>query len=562
MTESTEADDSPVSPSRSLKVPAGVAIFATFFLLSVLITAFIVDQHSHRDRVSRNVTLAGENIEHLTRDELTKTVAEVDAEYRAATIQIEDKDTEFSIPATSFGLSVDSDQTVDAALKTTKSGNTFGRFGTWLKGFFSASKASVKVDFDQKRFGDALNEADKGLRVAPIEPSFRVEDNKLVAIAGTNGEGLDVAAAADELRDEAASDASIEIEADRVAIPPRFTTSDAERLIGDVESKVLTPLTLRAGTTEKTLDAATMRPWVGTVPGPTSLGIRIFDARVGPDLEKLFADAGVKPREPGFVIADNRPVIIDGRDGAVCCDAPAATIVSNVLNARMTTPFATPVEIPLRVAKFTGKVEDLPPLNIVEPISSFTTNYAPGQPRVTNIHRISDLVRGQIIKPGATFSLNGAVGRRTTENGFVVDHVIEDGKFAEAVGGGISQFATTLFNAAFFGGLDFGEYQAHTIYIDRYPYGREATIAFPHPDLQIRNTTPHGILIWPAYTNRSVTVTLYSTRFASGEQTNQTTAPRGVCTRVTTERTRTYMDGRKSVDNVFATYQPEEGKKC
>ena len=39
----------------------------------------------------------------------------------------------------------------------------------------------------------------------------------------------------------------------------------------------------------------------------------------------------------------------------------------------------------------------------------------------------------------------------------------------------VSQFATTLFNAAFFAGLDFGEYQSHSLYIARYPYGREAT---------------------------------------------------------------------------------------
>ena len=54
----------------------------------------------------------------------------------------------------------------------------------------------------------------------------------------------------------------------------------------------------------------------------------------------------------------------------------------------------------------------------------------------------------------------------------------------EAVGGGISQFATTLFNAAFFAGLDIPEYQSHSIYITRYPYGREATLSYPAPDLE------------------------------------------------------------------------------
>ena len=56
----------------------------------------------------------------------------------------------------------------------------------------------------------------------------------------------------------------------------------------------------------------------------------------------------------------------------------------------------------------------------------------------------------------------------------------------------MSQFATTLFNAAFFAGLDIREYQAHSEYFSRYPRGREATMGFPNPDLVIENTTPYG----------------------------------------------------------------------
>jgi vancomycin resistance protein YoaR len=173
-------------------------------------------------------------------------------------------------------------------------------------------------------------------------------------------------------------------------------------------------------------------------------------------------------------------------------------------------------------------------------------------------------VRGVVLEPGETFSVNDHVGRRTTENGFVVGGVIENGTFSESVGGGISQFATTLFNAAFFGGLDVEEYQSHSIYISRYPYGREATLSYPKPDLVIENSTPHGVLIWTSYTSTSITVSLYSTRYASGEQTSQSEAPVGEagCKRVTTVRTRTYVDGRTETDRFFATYRPSEGVKC
>ena len=180
-----------------------------------------------------------------------------------------------------------------------------------------------------------------------------------------------------------------------------------------------------------------------------------------------------------------------------------------------------------------------------------------------SIHRFADLMKGKVIEPGATLSLNEAVGQRTEARGFVKAPVIYDSKYDEDVGGGVSQFAATMFNAAFFGGLDIPAYQMHSIAIDRYPYGREATISWTSPDLKIRNNTPYGVLVWPTYTDTSVTVTLYSTPFLKGDQTNQTKEPKGPCTKVTTERTRTAVaDGKTSTDTFVGLYQPSEGVKC
>jgi hypothetical protein len=88
-------------------------------------------------------------------------------------------------------------------------------------------------------------------------------------------------------------------------------------------------------------------------------------------------------------------------------------------------------------------------------------------------------------------------------------------------------------------------------------------VNFPNVDLEILNTTPYGVLLWPTTDETSITVTLYGTRWIEGEQTGQTERRQGVsCTRVTTERTRTYLeDGRTETDTVFALYRPE-GVRC
>jgi vancomycin resistance protein YoaR len=143
-------------------------------------------------------------------------------------------------------------------------------------------------------------------------------------------------------------------------------------------------------------------------------------------------------------------------------------------------------------------------------IAEFTTRYPCCQPRVTNIKRAVQILDGQRIAPGATFSLNEALGERTAERGFVPAPMISGGAFVESVGGGISQVATTLYNAAFFAGLDLVDHTPHSIYISRYPMGREATISWGGPELIFRNDWSAPIRIDARATNTSVRFRLFS----------------------------------------------------
>ena len=76
----------------------------------------------------------------------------------------------------------------------------------------------------------------------------------------------------------------------------------------------------------------------------------------------------------------------------------------------------------------------------------------------------------------------------------------------------MSQFATTMYNATFFAGMEDVEHKPHSYYITRYPEGREATVSTPAPDLKWRNDSPHGVLVTTSYTGTSITVTLWGTK--------------------------------------------------
>ncbi len=128
-------------------------------------------------------------------------------------------------------------------------------------------------------------------------------------------------------------------------------------------------------------------------------------------------------------------------------------------------------------------------------MGSFVTYFPYAEYRNINQGRAAELIDGTLLRPGNLFSFNGTVGERTKENGFTTGFIISNGVFAEDLGGGVSQVVTTTYNAAFFAGLKDVTHTPHSFYIDRYPLGREATVAWPTVDLKFRNTTPHGVLI-------------------------------------------------------------------
>ena len=223
------------------------------------------------------------------------------------------------------------------------------------------------------------------------------------------------------------------------------------------------------------------------------------------------AQVEAAPAEAKIDLSGGTPKIVAGTPGARL-DFPAFA-------ADLLAVLAKPV--PRQV---TGKLvgtapstsdKDLAALGIKEKVSTFTTEFPGGlsSPRSRNIVTIAEEVDGALVKPGETFSLNGHTGERGYAQGYQDAPVIIDGKLTPGVGGGASQFTTTLFNASYYAGLEDVEHKPHSFYFSRYPEVIESTIFYPSLDLRFKNTTPYGILIDTSYTDSSVTVAMWSTRY-------------------------------------------------
>ena len=527
---------------------------------AVIVALWLVDGHAHEGRVGRNVTVAGRSVEGMTSADLDLAVQDLAARYRGATVRVDAPGGGFEATAADLGLSVDQDRTAAAALGVGRHGFVLTRIWDWAKGFVVARPAPVAVTVDDAAVSRTVARLDPH-RTSPVEPSLTVKDDKVVPEPGQPGQGISPPSVAAGLRRAGPKGLPLHVAAARDTLPPRFSVDDAQRLADQAEQLAAKGLAVTAGGTTATVPASTLRGWFRSQATDDGLTLAVDASGADDALAGLFPTAAVAPVDAGFTVSGGKVSITPAKAGSACCGPDAAGLVESALLTR--TPDAPPVTLPLKTVAPSRTDDAARKLGVVEQIGTFTTNHAAGEPRVTNIHRIADLVRGVVIEPGDTFSVNDFVGPRTAAKGFVDAPIIDEHyNFASDIGGGISQFATTIFNAAFFSGLDIPSYFMHGIYISRYPYGRESTISYPSPDVRIRNNTPYGVLIWTSYTDTSITVTMYSTKYVSGDQTNQTTEAKGPCTAVTTERTRTYVDGRKAVDRFYGLYSPQEGVEC
>jgi vancomycin resistance protein YoaR len=538
--------------SRTKKVVIGV-VAAPLVVIALVTIAWAVDAAASKDTVARNVQLAGIPVGGMSQARLRREVEKVAAELPATKVRIDTGDLQLDTTAGALGLSVDADRTAERVWDLGRTDPLPTRPVRWISSVVTPRDAEAYLDVDGAKLSAELARLEGAHRTTPVEPTLTTDDAGVKVAPGKDGVELtdvSVVKALPLTLNDVGEPITVHVK--RTVTHPKLSDASVQALADKANKVTAGDVKLTAGSEAIDVAGKDFRSaFTATIEGsPEAPTARLtMDADAVSKLLAAHAPAGTgNPTGVKFDIVGGTPVPVAGHDAQVCCAADAPEKIVQGLLAG-----TTDITLPTKTMTAAEGVAWANTLGVKQVIGQFTTNHPAGQPRVTNIHTISDFVRGALIAPGDTFSLNGYVGRRTKEKGYVMAPVIENGEHAEDIGGGVSQFATTLFNAAFFGGLDIPEHKAHSEYISRYPFGREATVAYPSVDIKIHNETPYGVVIWPTYTASSVTIQLWSTQFATGAQTAQ--SPTSGCGKVTTTRTRTFVDGHTDKQTYYASYK-------
>lgn len=550
----------------SARLVLGLSI--PFLVILVLLAAWAIDSSSASGKVPRNVSLGSRDISKLSEDDLAVAVADLADRYAEVEVQVRTSKQTYKVPAGDLGLELDQSATVTDALELDGETALAARPFVWASSFLHERNAPLSFTVDSTALDTAL--ADLAGNASPTEPKLVVSGDAITFVSGTSGRKVEPAGVADQLLARARSgEEPIVVDATVTDTDPEVSDADAKDVADLLTLATANGLWVTAGDETAAFDASTVRGWLGS---------KITDAgKIAPTIDAEQANAAVvaaipidtKAKNASITLTDDTPTITPSTDGKSCCEPDTADrILAAIKDGKGS------VDVDLIVDEAPFSTEDAEKLGIKEPVGtttewngqpqvkSFTTYHKCCADRVTNIQKMADIVRGTLVKPGETFSINDVVGERTLEKGFVPAGAIAYGEHVDEVGGGVSQFATTMFNAAYFAGLDITVSQAHSEYFSRYPRGREATMGFPNPDLAWINDTPYGILVWTSYTDTSLTITMYSTQYAYSEQTGSKESRSGDCTVVTTERTTHYPDKANHVESFTARYRDEGATSC
>ncbi|MEC8458969.1 MAG: VanW family protein [Bacteroidota bacterium] len=109
-----------------------------------------------------------------------------------------------------------------------------------------------------------------------------------------------------------------------------------------------------------------------------------------------------------------------------------------------------------------------------------------------NILKAKSSINTVVILPGEIFSFWKIVGNPSKKRGFVQSRSIVNGETVESFGGGLCQLSGLIYLTSIHCGLEVLERHNHSIDIyddtTRYmPLGGDATVAYGHKDLKIRN---------------------------------------------------------------------------
>jgi vancomycin resistance protein YoaR len=482
----------------------GIVVGAT---LGVLALIYGIDIAASAGDVPRGVAVAGVQVGGLAQAEAEQLLRERLEPRISHPIAVQAGEVNIALDPRRSGLTLDWSATLDQA------GQQPLNPWTRLSSLWRTREVDVVSSENRAALSAAVQELRSQTDRVPVEGTIRFEGARPIVVEPRSGQQLDVPAATDLILAHWIDGGTVRVPV--TTQPVRTTSEGIQKALREiVQPAVSAPLKVTGDGQDAVLKPDAIASALRFAPDSqggltTTIDNPTVIAALNPQLESTQRPA----KSAEILIRDDAPLVLPAVDGRGIDWAASLLPLLDVLtnSGAQRTLAASYVTLPPTLS-----TEQANALGITNRVSTFATGgFATDSGQ--NIRRVAEEVNGAIIKPGETFSLNGYTGPRNAASGYVEAGIIDHGRPGRGIGGGVSQFATTIYNAAYFAGMTDIEHKEHSFYISRYPAAREATVFEGAIDVKFRNDSPTGILVQTAWTPTSVAVTFWGTKHVEVE---------------------------------------------
>lgn len=476
-------------------------------LVLICAGAYSYDVLKNQGNIPRGTAVGGVDISGMERDAaVSKLSGELgEVEHKDITLTAGEQST--SIAADKSGLSLDFQAAVDSIAD--ESYNPFTRLWSFVR---PTREVPVSPAIDDAKLDKVVAKAATQLQVKPIDGKVELTGGKVTTTDPVMGQNVDTAELKEAVVDGWLDPKGVSVKPEEVT--PAIDQDDVDKLAkGDAKKAMSGPVEL----TGKDDVTASVSPekFVSVERKDDALQLVVDSAKAQELLAETLAETETPMQNAQVKMVGGKKEIVPHKDGTqVDWDKTMKDFEDRVIGNKDREWEADYTE-----EKATFTTADAKKANFDDVIGEFTTSgYSDASGK--NIQLVAAAVNGAMVAPGDVFSLNGYTGPRGTEQGYVESGIILDGHADTAVGGGISQFATTLYNAAYFAGMGDTAHTPHSYYISRYPAGREATVYEGAIDLQFENTSKYPVMIETDFGGGDITVRLKGVKQVEVESIN------------------------------------------
>ncbi|MET0999715.1 MAG: VanW family protein [Marmoricola sp.] len=492
------------------KLGAKVAGATVLGLLFLVAAAWAGLYFYSADKAPRNARVEGISIAGLTADDAEERLREGLADRVTQPIAVTYGDGRAkTIDPAAAGLAVD----YAASIEEAGGGSGAGLRRMWAV-VTGGGDHRAEVTVDQDRMQATLDDLDDGIGTAPVNGGVAFIDGKAVAVLSRPGTVVARGETQEILERRFLRGGSEKIPTE--TRQPQVSNDAVQKALVEFGRPAMSgPVTLVLGGQRVTAPPRLFGKGLSMVAEDGELVPRVDGELLLEALDPVMSTVGREPQDARIEVRRGKPRVVPAKVGV---ELDAQEIEDRFADVAVLRGAQRQLVVEGKATQPEFTTAEAKALGVKERVSTFTTNFPYAEYRNVNLTRAAELIDGTLLQPGETFSLNRIVGERTKANGFTEGYIVSDGIFKKDLGGGVSQIATTTFNAMFFAGLKDVEHKPHSVFIDRYPEGREATVAWPSLDLRFTNVTPHAVLVKASVrkstpsTEGAATVSMYSTK--------------------------------------------------